>query len=694
MVAQKKMNQTGRLEYAASSGFDPPTQTLARRQWHTKRLRMWLGLLVMVLSAASVHAAGFTQPDAAALPNVYQWTDTVNVWVVRDGESAVIIDLGDGSVLEHLKEIGVTKVEWVLFTNHHREHVQGSAKLAAAARAQGSTIQVGVPAGERNLFEKPTDYRKMKVRLQDAYTIHGASYVRPPVAPIKVDRAFEKMDTFKWHGHEFWCVDTKGSSPGAMSYLVKFGERWTAFSGDVMLEGSKLNNWFDSEWDYGFAAGIWALSNSAAQVAGYDPLWLLPAHGPAIREPQAQLTEFRKRLHKFEKPYLRGYGVSTFAGSSQDPLSRPTKVPHVWQVSKHVYKFRGPDYYPNFYLIIADSGRALSIDCGLIKPEVLDRAIVGMREHLNLKAIDAMIPTHMHGDHFLQGPHLREKYGTQLWALDKMADVCEHPEWFDYAAPIQAYGQKIDERPIDGVKFDRLFKDGETLKWEGYEFTIDWMPGQTEFALGVQGVVDGKRIVFTGDNIFGDPTDPVQTGHEAVVCHNSSIFEEGYILGSEYLSRSKPDLLLGGHSYVMPEPKDFIERYRKWSYAMRDSFKELIREEQYEYGYDPFWVRAQPYRSTVAAGGEPIELTVHVRNFLKRAEPRRIELHASPGLTVEPKVWEGTLEPESRGTFKIKVSAAADAQPGVKLVAFDITRDGRRYGELFDAIVEVKPAGK
>ena len=75
---------------------------------------------------------------------------------------------------------------------------------------------------------------------------------------------------------------------------------------------------------------------------------------------------------------------------------------------------------------------------------------------------------------------------------------------------------------------------------------------------------------------------------------------------------------------------------------------------------------------------------------MKRAEPRRIELHASPGLTVEPKVWEGTLEPESRGTFTIKVSAAADAPPGVKLVAFDITRDGRRYGELFDAIVEVK----
>ena len=129
---QGRGDQTGCVENAASSGVDPMLQTLARRQWHARRLRMWLGLFVVLLSAASAHAAGFTQPDAAALPNVYQWTDTVNVWVVRDGDSAVLIDLGDGSVLEHLDEIGVKRIEWVLFTNHHREHCQGASKLARA----------------------------------------------------------------------------------------------------------------------------------------------------------------------------------------------------------------------------------------------------------------------------------------------------------------------------------------------------------------------------------------------------------------------------------------------------------------------------------------------------------------------------------------------------------------------------------
>ncbi|MBL8825402.1 MAG: MBL fold metallo-hydrolase [Planctomycetaceae bacterium] len=651
------------------------------RSWF--RACAWLVILcftALAWLAASTTQAAFSQPDKAQHPQLFLWSDTCNVWVLRDGEAALLIDLGDGSVLDHLSEIGVKRVEWVLFTHHHREQCQGSHRL------DRTQTKVAAPLGERALFETPTAYRKMQVRLQDAYTIHGASYVRPPVVPIAIDRAFEKMDTFAWRGNEFWCVDTRGNSPGSMSYLLRSpGNRWSAFSGDLMLADAKLHTWYDSEWDYGFAAGIWALANSAGQIAGYDPQWLFPSHGPAVLEPAQQLAEFQEKLRRFERLLVRGYPVLTFSGSHQDRLSRPTKVPHVWQVSPHIYKFRGPDYYPNFYLILADSGRALAIDCGLIKPEVLDRAIVGMREHLGLKSIDAIIPTHMHGDHFLQAPHLRQQWGAQIWALERMADVCAHPEWFDYAAPVQAYG-----KGIDGVTLDRRLKDGEKLNWEGFEFTVDWMPGQTEFALCVQGVVDGKRVAFTGDNLFGDPSDPSQTGHEAVVAHNSAVLEEGYIQGSEYLARLKPDLILGGHSYVMPEPAAFVERYRQWSYAMRDAFRDLIREEDYRYGYDPFWVRAQPYRSTVSPGGE-VELTIHLRNFMAREQTQEIRVLTPPGLTVEPRTFSTKLPAEARVIRKIKVRADHAIKPGVQIIAFDITRDGRRDGALFDAIVEVLP---
>src|SRR5213593_3097280 len=57
-------------------------------------------------------------------PQLFAWSDTCNVYVLRDGDAALLIDLGDGSVLEHLGEIGVKRVEWVLFTHHHREQCQ------------------------------------------------------------------------------------------------------------------------------------------------------------------------------------------------------------------------------------------------------------------------------------------------------------------------------------------------------------------------------------------------------------------------------------------------------------------------------------------------------------------------------------------------------------------------------------------
>src|SRR6187455_655992 len=152
-----------------------------------------LALLLLLTGCASAPApamaGGFRRPDPANHPDLYVWTDTCNVYVIRDGESALLIDLGDGSVLDHLADIGVRQVDWVLFTHHHREQCQGAPKL------KGRNAKIGVPAAERELFENPSKFRKMNVRLSDPFTIHGTSYVRPPIEPIAVDRAFNRMDT-------------------------------------------------------------------------------------------------------------------------------------------------------------------------------------------------------------------------------------------------------------------------------------------------------------------------------------------------------------------------------------------------------------------------------------------------------------------------------------------------------------------
>jgi len=308
-----------------------------------------------------------------------------------------------------------------------------------------------------------------------------------------------------------------------------------------------------------------------------------------------------------------------------------------------------------------------------------------MRERLGLKAIDAVLISHMHGDHMLEAPHLREKWGAPIWALDREADQMEHPERYDYAAPIQAYG-----KGFDSVRVDRVLKSGETIEWEGYKLTADWMPGQTEFAMGLSGTIDGRKVVFTGDNIFGDPQNPRHTGHEAIVARNSGILEEGYIYGAEYLTRLKPDLIMGGHSYVMDRPAGLIERYRQWAYDMRDCFRPLSADPDYRYWFDPFWVRAQPYRVSLQRG-KSAQVAVQVRNFRERQQTHHIEIHTPPGLAAEPPVLDGKLGSETRQSFPLRLTAAQDAIPGVHIVAFDITLDGHRYGEWFDFTVSIEP---
>jgi hypothetical protein len=154
---------------------------------------------------------------------------------------------------------------------------------------------------------------------------------------------------------------------------------------------------------------------------------------------------------------------------------------------------------------------------------------------------------------------------------------------------------------MTGVRVDRAFKPGETFEWEGHRFTVDWMPGQTEFALCLHGEIDGRKVAFTGDNIFGDPDDPTQTGHEAVVAHNSAILEEGYIYAAEYLTgfsrtSSWADIRL---SWIVRRIHRTLPR---WAYEMRDAFRALSPDDDYRYWFDPFWVRVEPYRVKLTPG--------------------------------------------------------------------------------------------
>ncbi len=641
------------------------------------------------LSSLILFCASFTALMAQTFPNeysegkfeqvdthIYLWRDVSNVYVIKDNNRALLIDLGNGSVLDHLSDIGIEKVDWVLFTHHHREQSQGYPLL------KKWKAKVAVPEEERLLFEKPTSFRKMVPSNSDPFSVVGASYVRPALFPIQVDRSFAKMDTFTWHNFEFRCMETKGNSPGSMSYFLKTERGWNVFSGDLMLDGGRMHNFFDTDWDYGFASGIYALHNAAAMVKQFTPHLLLPSHGAIVEDPVRQLEDYQAKLANMADLLVQGYPLFTYAASIEDEVSVPTNIPFVNQVSPHVYKFKGDaNFFPNFTIIIADSGKALVVDCGLIDEGLLETAIRQMEEKLGLKKIDAVLISHMHGDHFLQVPFLKEKYGAEVWALDRMVPQIERPLDFNYSAMIPGYN-----KGFRSLEVDREFKDGETFEWEEFTFTVDWMPGQTEFAMCLQGMIDGKLVAFTGDNIRPSPNN---RGNPAVVAHNSTVLEEGYIHGAEYLANLNPDRIVGGHSVVIDHPRDLIERYRQWSYELREAFQSLSIFPDYRFWFDPFWVKAEPYRKRLTKG-KPGRVNVVIRNFVEHEQIYKVHIKAPKGIISDPEVIEVKISDPGNKSFPVELEATEAAATGVGIISFDLTLNGELIGEWFDSIIYVE----
>ena len=149
---------------------------------------------------------------------------------------------------------------------------------------------------------------------------------------------------------------------------------------------------------------------------------------------------------------------------------------------------------------------------------------------------------------------------------------------------------------------------------------------------------------------------------------------------------------MGAHNVLMTNPTAFVERYHEWSKRIVARYKELLPDRNYEYQFDPFWVSAYPYRVDFQEQSTQ-EVTVTVRNFRDQVQRHRIRLRLPGGITASPSILEGTVAAKSRKQFKVVLKASpAQTATGVQMIPFDITLDDKQYGELFDFLVQVKPA--
>jgi len=603
-------------------------------------------------------------------PNLYLLRDTCNVYVLKNGGRALLIDFGSGHVLNLLGQIGVTKVDGILHTHHHRDQCQGD------GRATAERIPIHVPAHERHLFEEAENFWRSR-RVFHLYYVRNDFFTltrNVPVAGVLRD-----YETFRWGPHELLIFPTPGHTLGSLSLVGTVDGKKIAFSGDLIHSPGKVVNLYELQYQYGSPDGVDFAIFSLTKLRELGLELICPSHGEPFAGPEAGITDLIGKL--------KGWYESYSPGSALTVENKPFAVtPHL--ICAH-------QTTSTFYALISESGKALFVDYGSASGNffggfnaaapVLDRmrfvehTIPELKARYGLKLIDVVLPSHMHDDHLNGFPHLVRHYSAKVWCYENMVDVLQNPRGYNLGCIL-----------AEPIKVDRSFRHGETFKWEEFEFAVCYSPGHTEYQMAMFADIDGARVAFTGDAFF--PTTgqaPYQLRHNLIF--RNWVENDSHLKSMRAILDYGPTLVAPGHGKPFLSNREDLEDLRQRLEKQQQYFSAVIADPDCNFGLNPSWVRLYPYQLQARAGSSsPIEL--RVRNYRSKAMQLEAALVLPVGWKASPEIVSVTVPPngEGSGGFTVTIPNNWDrARPRVALAA-DVVADGQYLGEIAEGVVDIQ----
>lgn len=610
--------------------------------------------------------------------SVYMLRDSCNAFAIVDADRALVIDPGSGRIAEELRGVGVEQVEWVLHTHHHRDQCWGDYRLLRAG------AKIAVPEYERHLFDQTESFWQSK-RVFGSYSDRSTAFSLG--RSLSVAATLDDYETFNWRGYEFFVLPAKGHTYGSSALIVRVDGTSLAFTGDLIAHGGTLHQVHSLDYFHGYRAGVTFTLQSLRALRKHRPDLILPSHGPLVRDPSGDIDRLEERLLRLVDLGLVRF---EFVATSREDLSHMSMS----HLSPHLL-WGGPHTCSNFYVIKSESGKALFIDYGhslhaylhLEDAEPLDRLrfiehhLDELREVHGITSFDVVIPTHTHDDHVCGIPFLQRHHGTECWALEAVGQVLADPAaWASSAGAM--------DKPI---QIDRWLKDREHFSWEEYEFTIYHAPGHSEFHALISVEIDGRRVAFTGDNYgrgrqgVADPVVRMTAARDSfqfVMRHRCR----------EAMREARPDLICPGHfqpyetAGLKIDGDDFDQ--------IEEAFRALAASPA-DQSVDVFWARLLPYYKRVAPG-EPVRYRLLVRNNFGRDVTVLARLNASRGSRdaadapdASPTAESVTLALNARTEIDLIWRAPDDLEAGRHVVTAEVDIDGRSFGPVVEAIVDL-----
>ncbi len=611
----------------------------------TKRRLPALLCLAVVAAAAWIGGAGYGDRKTApawvqVISGVYRSEALPAGYALVDGDRALLI--GAPRDASGLKEHGVKKVEAVLLTHHHRDG------CAAAGRFLADGIPVRAPRASAEWLT----VANVRKYWETSLPMRGSrgAYLVLPVGLDGVDCSIEDQQVIPWHGWSLRALAAPGPSHDHFVFTARKGKEGSlvVFCGDALASAGKIWAPFTTDWDHWTDAGLTPTARSLRKLAELKPALVLPAHGlPIDRDPVGALNQtagnveelaFLKSFERFTKKRLGDPPQYRFLAKEQAESngSRP------WtRVSEHLF------LTGNTYVLTSKDGNAFAV----LDPWDPHSARQLPKLHLDQKLgpLELLMFSHAHFDHY-DGVYsmLERDKNFQTWALDKVA--------LPLAEPYLLRAPFLDRRP---VKFDRRFKDGETATWREYRFRFHHLPGQTDFTMGVETTIDGKKCFFTADNFFHQDQFSGTGGWMGL---NRS-YPLPYAASAQKVLDAAPDWVLAEHGGPFEFNAEDFRRRVRWGQVSAAAADAVCVTGNHRRDWDPHHIHVEPLIQS-AKPGASLEATLVVENPLPRAEKLTVRLDGR-GLFAD-QTWD--LEVPARGTvrrefaFRLAEQIPADRQ--------------------------------